>query len=71
MDEALVQELIDLGYPQRQATQIAQAAVGELDLYSEIWDAHAWDQATAQSREAWGFVVGWDLAASLAGNPAA
>lgn len=71
MDEALVQELIDLGYPKRQATQIAQAAVGELDLFSEIWDARVWDAAAAQSREAWGFVVGWDLAASLAGNPAA
>lgn len=54
-----------------QAEYVANATLTELQIYAQVWDAQTYGRLTAGVDPDSAFVVGWDLAARLAGNPAA
>jgi hypothetical protein len=53
-----------------QAAYVAAATMVELEIYAQVWDAEAYGRLVAGAGDR-DFVAGWDLAARLAGNPAA
>lgn len=58
------------GLTPEQAAYVARAELTSLEIYAQTWDAEVYGRLVAgvDGRD---FVAGWDLAARLAGNPAA